>query len=120
MPASKTPKGTVDDYIQSFPPEVQTILKKLRTLVKKAAPGAEETISYGIPSYKFQGTYVAHFAAFKKHISLFPPTPKAFWKEAAQWANDKKNLLFPLDEPIPYDLVKRVVEYRVEQLKEKL
>lgn len=114
MPRSKPLTGSVSDYIAQFPSDVQSILKKLRRIVKSAAPGAEEGISYGIPSYRLNGTYVAHFAAFKKHVSLFPPAPKTFWKEVEPWANAKKNLLFPLGEPLPYDLVTRIVEARVQ------
>lgn len=101
---------TVPEYIAGFPPKVQTLLKKVRATVRKAATKAEEGISYRIPSYK-QGGIVAYFAAFKNHIGFFPPTrdPK-LKKLAAKWAGPKGNLQFPFDEPIPYALITKLVK----------
>jgi uncharacterized protein YdhG (YjbR/CyaY superfamily) len=104
---------TVPEYIAGFPPDVQTLLKKVRVTVRKAAPKAEEGISYRIPSYK-QGGIVAYFAAFKNHIGFFPPTrdPK-LKKLAAKWAGPKGNLKFPFDEPIPFGLITRLVKANI-------
>lgn len=110
--AVTTPK-TVADYIAGFPPKVQTLLKKVRATVRKAAPKAEEGISYRIPSYK-QGGIVAYFAAFKSHIGFFPPTcdPK-LKKLAAKYAGPKGNLKFPFDAPIPDGLITKLVRASV-------
>jgi uncharacterized protein YdhG (YjbR/CyaY superfamily) len=110
------PAATVDGYIGAFPKNVSDILKKMRQTIKKAAPEAKETISYGIPAYKLGGAYLIYFAAFKKHIGLFPPAPKAFEKETARYAGPKGNLKFPLDEAMPLELVRRIVGYKVREI----
>jgi uncharacterized protein YdhG (YjbR/CyaY superfamily) len=106
----------IDEYIALFPPPVQTILQKVRATVKQAAPEAEETISYRIPAFKLNGILV-YFAAFKNHIGLYPPVrgDAKLEKSAARYAGEKGNLKFPLDEPIPYELIKRIVKFRVKQ-----
>jgi len=106
-------QNPVDGYIRAFPKEVRGILQVVRRTVKAAAPQAEETISYRIPAYKLKGEYVAYFAAFKKHVGFYPPAPTEFKQETAPYRGPKGNLQFPLDEPIPLDLVKRIVKYRV-------
>ena len=111
-----TPAKTIDGYISAFPKNVQDILEEIRQTIKKAAPAAQETISYSIPAFKLKGNYLAYFAAFKKHIGLYPPTPKAFRKEASSYEGPKGNLKFPIDKPIPLDLVKRIVEYKVKAI----
>jgi uncharacterized protein YdhG (YjbR/CyaY superfamily) len=80
--------------------------------VRKAAPEAEETISYQIPYFKLRGSTLAYFAAFKRHIGLYPPAPREFKKEVAKYEGPKGNLKFLTDEPIPYDLVTRIVLFR--------
>jgi uncharacterized protein YdhG (YjbR/CyaY superfamily) len=110
---------TVDEYISGFPKNIRDILKKMRQTIENAAPGAEGTISYGLPAFKLGGSYVVYFAAFKKHVGLYPPAPKAFRSEAAQYAGPKGNLKFPLDEPMPLELVKRIVKYRVQEIQKK-
>ena len=112
--------GTVDEYIASYPPEVRAILEKIRGIVRKAAPGAEEKISYGMPTFKMRRNLV-HFAAFSKHIGLYP-TPSAtgaFVKELEPYESGKGSIRFSLDRPIPYDLIKRIVEFRVREEREK-
>ncbi len=104
----------IDAYIADAANDVQPILQKIRRTIKKAAPKAEEVISYGIPAFKFNGKRLAYFAAFKKHIGFYPPAPKAFKKEVAQYAGPKGNLQFPLDEPMPLDLITRIVKYKVD------
>jgi uncharacterized protein YdhG (YjbR/CyaY superfamily) len=108
----------IDEYIASFSPEVQSILEKIRLTIKKAAPEAEEKISYQIPTFALMGNLV-HFAAFKKHIGLYPPVKgdEKLKAEISPYQGEKGNLKFPLDEPIPYALISRIVKFRVtEQL----
>ena len=114
MPTN-TPKS-VDQYIASFPRDVQTILKKVRLTIKNAAPGAQETISYNIPTFILNGALV-HFAAFKKHIGFYPPVrgDAKLEKAASFYAGEKGNLRFPLDQSIPYELIERLVKCRVKQ-----
>ena len=106
----------VGQYIASFSPEIQLILEKIRSTIRVAAPGAEETISYGIPAFRQNGILV-YFAAFKKHIGLYPPVrgDASLVKAIAVYAGEKGNLQFPLDHPIPYGLIKRIVKFRVKQ-----
>lgn len=115
-----TKTETVASYIAGFPLKVQTLLKKVRSVVRKAAPKAEEGISYRIPSYK-QGGIVAYFAGFKNHIGFFPPTrdPK-LKKLAAKFAGPKGNLKFPFDAPIPYGLITKLVKAQVKANQAKL
>jgi uncharacterized protein YdhG (YjbR/CyaY superfamily) len=112
---SKTPK-TIDEYIAASPSDVRPILQEIRSTIRSAAPDAEETISYRIPAFTQDGMLV-YFAAFKNHIGLYPPikTDAALAKAIAKYAGEKGNLRFPLDEPIPYALIKRIVTLRVKQ-----
>jgi uncharacterized protein YdhG (YjbR/CyaY superfamily) len=112
--ASKPPKD-FNEYAADFPPKVRAILRKVRATIRKAAPGAEEKISYGIPAFTLDGNLV-YFAAFKNHIGFYPPVRDAkLKKEAAIYAGEKGNLRFPLDQPIPYPLVARIVKARVRE-----
>jgi uncharacterized protein YdhG (YjbR/CyaY superfamily) len=106
----------IDQYISQFPGDVQAILRKLRTTISRAAPEATEVISYQMPAFKLHGILV-YFAAWKSHIGLYPPISgdKALEKAVAHYAGPKGNLQFPLDEPIPYDLIERIVKLRVKQ-----
>ena len=106
----------IDEYIAGFPTEVREILEKIRTTIKKAAPCAEETIKYAMPTFTFEGNLV-HFAAFKKHVGFFPPVKgdENFNKEISVYAGPKGNLRFPLDSPIPYALIARIVKLRVKE-----
>ena len=116
---SKTPKD-IDEYIAGFPKDVQKILNKIRSTIKKAAPKAEEAITYQIPTFRLNGNLI-HFAAYKNHIGLYP-APRAvekFKKELARYGAGKGTLRFPLYEPIPYDLITKIVEFRAKQNLEK-
>jgi uncharacterized protein YdhG (YjbR/CyaY superfamily) len=115
MPKPKRAKD-IDGYISQFPPDVQAILHEVRTTISSAAPEAMETISYLMPAFKQHGILV-YFAAWKKHIGMYPPISgdKALEKAIARYAGPKGNLQFPLDEPIPYDLIERIVKLRVMQ-----
>lgn len=106
----------IDSYVAGFPTTVQKILSKVRATIRKAAPDAEEVISYRIPAFKFHGILV-YFAAFKKHIGLYPPVKgdAKLERELAKYRGEKGNLKFPLDQPIPCDLIARIVKLRVKQ-----
>jgi uncharacterized protein YdhG (YjbR/CyaY superfamily) len=111
--------GTIDECIKTYPKDVQTILEGLRRTIKRAAPEEEETISYQIPTFKLKGSSLVHFAAFRKHIGLYPPAPKEFKKEVSSYEGPKGNLKFPIDKPIPYDLLTRIVLFRRKKILEK-
>ncbi len=115
MAKPQKPKD-IDGYMAQFPADVQAILEKVRTTIRHAAPEAKETISYLMPTFKLHGILV-YFAAWKHHIGLYPPVSgdKALERAVRRFAGPKSNLLFPLDEPIPYDLIERVVRLRVKQ-----
>ena len=114
--ARRTTPNSIDEYIAKCHPDVQEILAKIRDTIRRAAPGAHEAISYQIPTFKLDGNLV-HFAAFKKHIGFYPPVKgdARLVKAVSRYAGPKGNLRFPLDQPIPYDLIKRVVTLRVKQ-----
>lgn len=107
---------TIDEYIAGFPPPVQEILERIRVTVREAAPEAQERISYRMPTFTLKGNLV-HFAAFEKHIGLYPtPTGiETFKDELSRYKTGKGSVQFPLDEPIPYDLIRRIVAFRVEE-----
>jgi uncharacterized protein YdhG (YjbR/CyaY superfamily) len=107
---------SIDGYIAAFPPDVRRILRRIRAVVREAAPGAREKISYRIPAFTLDGPLV-YFAAFRRHIGFYPPVrgDARLEKAVAPYAGRKGNLQFPLDRPIPYDLVRRIVRFRVKQ-----
>lgn len=112
---------TIDGYIKSFPGEIQTILQEIRQTIGKSAPDAGETISYDIPTFDLNGKHLVHFAAFKKHIGFFP-TPSgvdAFKDELSDYKTSKGTIRFPLNKPIPYDLIEKIVKFRVREIKDK-
>jgi uncharacterized protein YdhG (YjbR/CyaY superfamily) len=106
----------IDQYIASFPTEVQMVLEKVRQTIRGAAPDAEETISYAMPAFK-QARILVYFAAWTNHIGLYPPISgdETLEQAVARYAGPKGNLQFPLNEPIPYDLIERIVKLRVKQ-----
>jgi uncharacterized protein YdhG (YjbR/CyaY superfamily) len=116
MAADRAAPKNIDEYIAGFPPEIQRVLSEVRSTIGNAAPGAQETISYRIPAFVLSGTLV-YFAAFKTHIGLYPPVrgDARLEKAIAPYAGEKGNLRFPLDRPIPYGLIERIVELRVKQ-----
>lgn len=116
MPTNRATPRDIDEYIASFSPEVQTILEKIRSTIRRAAPDAQETISYKIPAFTLNGI-VVYFAAFKKHIGLYPPVKgdAKLQKAISPYAGEKGNLQFPLDQPMPYRLIERIVKLRVKQ-----
>jgi len=116
MAATRVAPKSIDEYIAGFPPDVREILEKIRETVRRAAPGAEEAISYQIPAFKLNGVLV-YFAAFKRHIGFYPPVKgdARLLKALARYAGEKGNLRFPLDEPIPFELIERIVKLRLKQ-----
>ena len=112
----------MDEYIKTFPKDVQAILEKIRQTIHEAAPGAEEAISYQMPTFRLNGKNLVHFAAFQHHLGFYPiPSGiEAFKKELSPYKQGKGSVRFPLDEPIPYDLVKKIVEYRVGETLERV
>ncbi len=108
---------TMDEYIKTFPKDVQGILEKMRQTIRKVAPEATEAISYQMPTFKLNGKNLVHFAAFKNHIGFYPiPSGiEAFKKELSPYKQGKGSVQFPIDRPIPYDLVKKIVIFRVKE-----
>ena len=113
---SRQPR-TVDEYIKAQPKDVQGILSKMRQTIRKAAPKAEEGISYRMPAYKINGNYIAFFAPFKSHVGFYPlPSGiKTFKTELSKYKQGKGSVQFPLDKPMPYDLIEKIVRYRVKE-----
>ena len=107
---------TIDDYIADFPPEVQAILERIRATIRKAAPGAEEAIKYRLPTFVLKGNLV-HFGAFKKHIGFYatPTGNRKFQDELSAYPGAKGSVQFPLDKPIPFGLVSKMVKFRVKE-----
>ena len=116
MSTKRNAPETIDEYISAFSPDVQAILQQIRQVVRSAAPDAQETISYQIPAFKLDGVLV-YFAAFKKHIGFYPPVrgDARLEKAVSPYAGEKGNLRFPLDQPIPFDLIERIAKLRVKQ-----
>lgn len=116
MTNQKSTFKDIDEYIAAFPSEIQEILEKIRETIRKVAPAAEETISYQMPTFRLKGNLV-HFAAYKKHIGFYPATTgiTTFKKELSVYASAKGSVQFPLDEPIPYALISRIVSFRVRE-----
>jgi uncharacterized protein YdhG (YjbR/CyaY superfamily) len=113
---SKRVFRTIDEYIATFPKNIQSILEELREAIRESAPKAEETISYQMPAFKLNGILV-WFAAFKNHIGFYPKTSaiEAFKEELSDYEVSKGTVKFPLNKPIPFDLVKKIVKYRVKE-----
>lgn len=116
MATSRTKFDDIDGYIASFPEETRELLEQLRSTIRKAAPEAKETINYGIPTFTLKGNLV-HFAAFKNHIGFYP-TPsgiEAFKNDLSAYEGAKGSVKFSLDKPIPFELIGRIVEFRVKE-----
>ena len=111
---------TIDEYINTFPKEVQDILEKLRQTIQKAAPGATQTINYGIPTFQLHGNLV-HFGAYKNHLGFYP-TPgaiEAFKKELSGYKGAKGSVQFPINQPLPLELIRTIVKYRMKENEER-
>lgn len=107
---------TIEEYIADFPENIREALQNLRRVIKRTAPGAEEAINYGIPTFKLNGNLV-HFAAFKKHVGFYPnPSAiEAFKNELSAYEISKGSVKFPLDKPIPFDIIEEIVKFRVKE-----
>lgn len=118
MEESKKPLQSIEAYIAQFPPEIQEILQSIRETIQAAAPEATEKISYGMPTFYLSGNLV-HFAAFKSHIGFYPAPSgmEAFEKELSVYKRGKGSVQFPLGEPVPYELIGRIVKIRAEENK---
>ena len=118
MKTEKQTFETVAEYIETFPADVQKILKKIRSTIRKAAPKATESISYQIAAYKLDGKVLIYFAGFTKHVSVYPAprTAPEFADELAAYKGGKGTVQFPLDKPIPYDLIDRIVKFRASDI----
>lgn len=121
MAMRMTQAKSIDEYIDEFPPETQKLLKAMRDTIRKAAPKAEETIKYAIPTFTLNGNLV-HFAGYKNHIGFYPAPMgiEAFKEETAKYEAGKGTLQFSLDEPLPLSLVSKIVKYRVKVNEEKI
>lgn len=115
MNSKKISFKSMDEYIGTFPEDLQKILEELRGTIKAAAPEAEETISYNIPTFKMKGKYLIYFAGWKNHISLYPiPVgSEAFNKQIAKYVEGKGTLKFPIDKPLPLKLITKIVKLKL-------
>jgi uncharacterized protein YdhG (YjbR/CyaY superfamily) len=120
MGKDKVKYQTVDEYIMQFPAEVQDTLQELRVMIKESAPEAEETISYQMPAFALNGTLV-YFAAWKKHIGFYPTSSgmNAFKEEVAEYKGTKDSIHFPFTKPLPKELIRKIVEFRAAENKNK-
>jgi uncharacterized protein YdhG (YjbR/CyaY superfamily) len=119
---AKTDFKSVDEYIAKHPEDVQAILQRVRSTIRKALPGAQEVISYQIPTYKLHGGYVIYFAGWKRHYSLYPATDHlvaAFKDELAPYEVSKGTIRFPLSQPVPVKLIERIAKFRAKEAAER-
>lgn len=119
-PREKAARSPIDEYLAQAPPATRPILQKIRVIVREEAPEAAERISYRMPAF-FQGGAIIYFAPFRHHVGIFPPVKgdAALEKALAKYKGEKGNLRFPLDEPMPYPLIRRVVRARLKALRAK-
>ena len=115
MKTKQAAPRSIDEYIAGFPNDVQEILEKIRMTIRKAAPDAEETMSYQMPTFTLKGKYLVYFAAYKKHIGFYPaPIGNAeFTEDLSAYESGKGTVKFPFDKPIPFDLISKIVKFRV-------
>jgi uncharacterized protein YdhG (YjbR/CyaY superfamily) len=112
----------IDEFIAGSPKNTQELLKKMRAIIQKAAPGTEEAISYGIPTYKLNGRNLVHFSGYKEHIGFYPGAAgiESFKAELSKYKTSKGTVQFPLDKPLPVGLITQIVKFRIMQEKEKI
>jgi len=119
---AKTDFKSVDEYIAKHPPEVQAILRRVRSTIRKAVPAAEEVISYQIPTYKLHGGYLVYFAGWKQHYSLYPASAHlvaAFKDDLAPYEVNKGTIRFPLSQPVPVRLIERIAQFLAKEAAER-
>lgn len=109
---------TIDDFIKTYPDEVQKVLEELRSTIRTLAPDATEKIGYGIPTFQLKGKNLVHFSAYKTHVGLYPGAQaiEDFKAELSQYETSKGTIQFPLDKPLPMELIKRIVRHRIQML----
>jgi uncharacterized protein YdhG (YjbR/CyaY superfamily) len=112
--------SSIDDYISRFPENTQILLEQIRLIIKKSVPAAQEKISYDIPTFTLNNTYLIYFAAFKNHVSIYPAPLMAedFRKDFAPYKQGKGTIQFPLDKPLPFELITKIIEYRIKENKD--
>lgn len=112
-----TGPGSIDEYIGRFPDHTRALLEEMRALIHETVPDATETISYQMPTFDLHGRHLVHFAGYDRHIGFYPiPTGmEAFKKELAAYKTGKGSVQFPLDQPLPRDLIRRIVEFRADE-----
>lgn len=117
MITDKTKITDIDKYIRTFPKETQELLGQIRTIIRQIAPESEESLSYGMPAYKFNGKPLVYFSAFKNHIGFYatPAGHKKFAGELSRYKQGKGSVQFPLNLPLPLDLIRRIVKFRVKE-----
>ncbi len=110
--------SNIDDYISKFPKQTKDILEEIRTIVNVMVPDAEEFISYGIPTFRLNGKNLVHFAGYEHHIGFYPTSTgiDAFRSEISKFKHAKGSVQFPLDDPIPYELIRKMVRFRIEEI----
>jgi uncharacterized protein YdhG (YjbR/CyaY superfamily) len=121
MAMSRKIAKNMNEYISGFPKDVQALLEQVRNTIKKAAPGAEERISYGIPAFNLNNRYLIYFAGFKNHISVYPAPRESeeFKEKLSKYKGGKGTVQFPLDKPLPLGLIMQIVKFKVKENKEK-
>jgi len=121
MKSNKVRFNSIDEYIATFPENIQKILEEIRATIKAAAPDSEETISYQMPAFKLNGMYIAHFSAWKNHIGMYPIPAgnEAFNKEVSKYKGAKSSLNFPIVKPMPLKLISKIVKLRIDDNLEK-
>ncbi|MHC1708613.1 MAG: iron chaperone [Bacteroidales bacterium] len=109
--------ATVDEYIQAFPEEVQILMQKIRAIILEKAPEAAESIAYGMPAYKTKGKPLVYFAGFKNHIGFYalPSGHARFAQRLSEYKQGKGSVQFPLNKPIPFELIEQITEFRVNE-----
>ena len=120
-PMKAAKPNTIDDYISMFPEQTQELLQQVRNTIKKAAPGSGEKISYGIPTVTMNDNYLIYFAGYKYHISVYPAPRgvEAFKEELSRYKGGKGTVQFPLDKPIPFNLISRITKFRLKENSQK-
>ncbi len=115
--ANRSTATSIDEYIAEFPPETQTVLEEMRALIKATAPEATETISYAIPTFDLMGKHLVHFAGYEGHVGFYPSPSgiAAFQEELKPYKSAKGSVQFPLGRPLPTELIRRIVEFRVRE-----
>ena len=113
--ANRSTTSSIDEYIAGFPPETQKVLEEMRALIRASAPGATESISYAIPTFDLNGRHLVHFAGYKTHIGFYPVPSglEAFKEDLMPYKQGKGSVQLPLGQPLPTDLIRRIVEFRV-------